>query len=284
MYHFVPIFTQKLLSNLGIDVTQYAQFIDSFLTDVGVSLSAVTHYFVGDISQIHGGQDLAAREKKRAEIRPKEFDEEDPNTAALKERQAEKNTPIKELEKCEQVAKIFFDITEVSLYEVIKLVSSEVKNATSPARVATAATPGTGRQNNEDPVPYSLDSYTSLSCLLCFMHECPFHAHTSSSHDEDCVKETDDVYMNQPTKIPGWSYSSITAVQDPWQEDEECSKMCFINDREARNVILGEWTEAQKVLLRSSAEVLRNNPRFACLSACIINKPCSEVCKISGII
>ena len=40
---------------------------------------------------------------------------------------------------------------------------------------------------------------------------------------------------------------------------------------------LSDWSPAQDALLKSSAAVLRNNPRCSCLITSIINKPCAEV-------
>jgi hypothetical protein len=99
------------------------------------------------------------------------------------------------------------------------------------------------------------------------------------------------------TQIPHWTYSSQQARKDPFGENEFCSKQCFkivrssfystriiANNRKdgmTEKVILGPWSQAQRDTLHTSAGVLRNNPRCACLCASIINKPCAEVFKSS---
>jgi hypothetical protein len=95
------------------------------------------------------------------------------------------------------------------------------------------------------------------------------------------------------TQIPHWTYSSQQARKDPFGENEFCSKQCFKIVRSSfhitkviadnrkhgmlEKVILGPWSQAQRDTLHTSAGVLRNNPRCACLCASIINKPCAEV-------
>lgn len=67
-------------------------------------------------------------------------------------------------------------------------------------------------------------------------------------------------------------------MKDPWGSDNGgCSEGCFLKGDNAETAVTGEWSTAQTALLRSSAGVLKNNPRCACLIASIINKPCAEV-------
>ncbi|KAF8253995.1 SET domain-containing protein [Wilcoxina mikolae CBS 423.85] len=66
-------------------------------------------------------------------------------------------------------------------------------------------------------------------------------------------------------------------MMDPFAENEFCSPYCFKQASNIETVVARQWTTAQIDLLRTSAGVLRNNPRCACLCAAIINKPCAEI-------
>lgn len=68
------------------------------------------------------------------------------------------------------------------------------------------------------------------------------------------------------------------SIVDPWGSDHPwCSEKCFLKGDNAETAVTRTWSPAQTALLRSSAGVLKNNTRCACLIASIINKPCAEV-------
>jgi hypothetical protein len=91
--------------------------------------------------------------------------------------------------------------------------------------------------------------------------------------------------MNLATNLPGWSSQSKGAAKDPWGgSDKPCSSDCFLktlnNEKSKRRQLhynANKWSAAQNQVLRSSALVLKNNPRCACLIASVINKKCEEV-------
>ena len=178
----------------------YGIFLEHFLSEASVSLEAVIQYLIGDISQIHGGNDPSGSSIRRAkDALPENFNLHDPKIiSALQDVQAV--DPL-ELELAERVCHIWKATTKMSLWEVVKKTSRAIKNSLSPAKhTASNGAAGAGGKcdievaalTGGNPWPYSLDSYASLNCLICYMwvsseptrpsftdldcrHECPFH-------------------------------------------------------------------------------------------------------------
>lgn len=155
----------------------YGVFLEQFLSEAGVSLDAVIQYLIGDISQIHGGNDPSGSSIRRAKYAlPENFNLQDPKiNAALQDVQA---VDPRELELAERVCHIWKATTKMSLWEVVKKTSRAIKNSLSPAK-HTASNAAAGPSEKCDievaaltggnPWPYSLDSYASLNCLICYM-------------------------------------------------------------------------------------------------------------------
>lgn len=102
-----------------------------------------------------------------------------------------------------------------------------------------------------------------------------------SSEDDDArppSKRDSTIILKLATNVPGWSSMSKGSTTDAWGIDRPwCSKGCFLKGNNADTAVTGDWSPAQLALLRSSAGVLKNNPRCACLIASVINKSCAEV-------
>jgi hypothetical protein len=145
-----------------------------FLAEVKVSLDAVIQYLIGDINAM--GTDPEGALARRQATLPKDFDLKDPKVIAAKEKATlvEKS----ELEKAEIVCRVFKETTGISIWEVVKKMSSVVKDSMSPIKQTTsAATAAPNHRGDKDialmtggnPWPYSLDSYASLNCMVCYM-------------------------------------------------------------------------------------------------------------------
>ncbi|RPA92541.1 hypothetical protein L873DRAFT_183359 [Choiromyces venosus 120613-1] len=232
----------------------YTTFIHDFLHDLGLGFDAIVGYLVGDITGINNGISQTRSESLRISALPNDFDLEDVKIKALRERLG--TVTMEELEKAESVCRIFKQQTKISLWDVVKRVAPGVKDCLSSVKVtngggvfAKDTEEGTNEreiaaQTGGNPIPYSLESYATLNCLLCYMHECRFHL--SKDHDRLAMSggdddDDDDVDVTKPTKkgdviplivatsIPGWASMSKGATVDPWGgKDEECSVGCFI--------------------------------------------------------
>ncbi|RPB11327.1 SET domain-containing protein [Morchella conica CCBAS932] len=122
------------------------------------------------------------------------------------------------------------------------------------------------------------------------MHECPFHV--NKDHDRLAMSTItatgkDKTIFRLATNVQGWSYGAKGATKDPWGgkqgEENLCSEGCFMKEINKETAVTGVWSTAQLELLRSSAGVLKMNPRCACLITCVINKPCAEIYRQLGI-
>lgn len=104
---------------------------------------------------------------------------------------------------------------------------------------------------------------------------------TDSSEDGDAKtpsKKDNTIILKLATNVPGWSSMSKGSTTDAWGSGSPwCSEECFLKGDNADTAVTTEWSPAQVALLRSSAGVLKNNPRCACLIASVINKTCAEV-------
>ncbi|KAG0644669.1 hypothetical protein HOY80DRAFT_996830 [Tuber brumale] len=250
----------------------YTTFIHNFLRDLNLGFDAIVGYLVGDITGINNGISKPRSEALRAGALPNDFDREDAKIKAIRERLG--TVTMGELEKAESVCRIFKQQTKISMWDVVKRVAPAVKDCLSSAKVtngvggAFAKDTDDGSKEREiaaqtggNPIPYSLESYATLNCLLCYMHECRFHRqsipqiikllllpncpHTndassfkivSKDHDRLAMSggdDDDDVDVTKPTRkgdviplkvatsVPGWASMSKGAIVDPWHGKDE---------------------------------------------------------------
>lgn len=249
----------------------YTTFIHDFLQDLDLSFDAIIGYLVGDITGINHGISKRS-EALRATALPKDFDREDVKIKALRERLG--TVTMEELEKAESVCRVFKLQTKISMWDVVKRVAPAIRDCLSSAKVsnggggAFAKDTDDGSKEKEiaaqtggNPIPYSLESYATLNCLLCYMHECRFHRKSistnhkalfllnhlyvnyafffkivSKDHDRLAMSggdDDDDADVTKPTKrgdviplkvatsVPGWASMSKGATVDPWGGRDE---------------------------------------------------------------
>jgi len=174
----------------------YTTFIHDFLQDLDLSFDAIIGYLVGDITGINNGIPKRT-EALRASALPKDFDREDVKIKTLRERLG--TVTMEELERAESVCRVFRQQTKISMWDVVKRVAPVIRDCLSSAKVsngggAFAKDTDDGSKEKEiaaqtggNPIPYSLESYATLNCLLCYMHECRFHRKSISANYEALV-------------------------------------------------------------------------------------------------
>ena len=177
----------------------YTTFIHDFLQDLDLSFDAIIGYLVGDITGINNGIPKRT-EALRASALPKDFDREDVKIKTLRERLG--TVTMEELERAESVCRVFRQQTKISMWDVVKRVAPVIRDCLSSAKVsngggAFAKDTDDGSKEKEiaaqtggNPIPYSLESYATLNCLLCYMHECRFHRKSISANYETLVPPT----------------------------------------------------------------------------------------------
>ncbi|KAL7267775.1 hypothetical protein RUND412_009625 [Rhizina undulata] len=170
----------------------YSYFIEDFLKEFDLTFESITSYFIGNVKRLHGGINPTKNEQIRKEALPDDFNSSASNMITLREKLRE--VTIEELERAELVCKVFKECTKISLWNVVKIVNDAVKNSLAPNKVTgsggTLEDDGTRKAKEKkqvseltgvNPRPYSLESYSALSCVLCYMHECPYHDSTANN-------------------------------------------------------------------------------------------------------
>jgi hypothetical protein len=154
----------------------FGVFIHDFLREVDVSEDAVTRYLIGDISKIHGGADNVTAQKTREGALSSDFELGSIKKTNMLNKTAE--VSVAELERAEYICALFKSVTKVSLWEVIKKTSSAVKDNLLPTKhTATSSSAANNEEKHREvarltggnPLPYTLDTYTNLYCLICHM-------------------------------------------------------------------------------------------------------------------
>lgn len=129
----------------------------------------MTHYLIAN---------KVRNESVRRESLPEDFDPDDPKVKACRE--SLEPVTQEELGRAEMACRVFKQQTKISMWEVVKRADQMVKDSIGPARLTTGNTTGGKDKGGErekevkeltggNPLPYSLESYAALNCLLCFM-------------------------------------------------------------------------------------------------------------------
>jgi hypothetical protein len=157
-----------------LDASFYISFMKNFLEEVDVSLDAVILYLIGDISQMYADQNSALARRKST--LPKDFDLTDPKVKTAQKKAT--SVELSELYAAETVCRVFKEMTGISVWEVAKKLSSVVKDSLSPTKQMTTGASAVLNETGDkevalltggNPWPYSLDSYASLCCVVCYM-------------------------------------------------------------------------------------------------------------------
>lgn len=159
----------------------YEPWLEDFLGELGLDGRIIGYYLVGDISKIRGGNDPQNTEVRREESLPDGFDPTDEKIMKIKAKLNDKyrDFSASELEKCEMVAHVFKEMTDVSLWDCVKNRSTVGGHTLSPSKTKdglSETASGMKAWTGGSPWPYSLESYALMSCAICYMHECPFHS------------------------------------------------------------------------------------------------------------
>ncbi|KAK9448900.1 uncharacterized protein V1518DRAFT_416628 [Limtongia smithiae] len=163
--------------------------------------------------------------------------------------------------KVETMCRIFKDLTKTSIWEIINLYSAsaiiEDKRASLRSSQASSA--------------YNLDSYASLLCSSCFVHECPWH-------DASYVTLDIDGSIKSSTLKECTHVNKSTAAHKILPNDTLCSSDCFMAPvQPGRDKVTCEFTDEEISLIKMTAKVMIRNERTACLLVTLLNKPCREV-------
>ncbi|KAK9471592.1 uncharacterized protein V1510DRAFT_404071 [Dipodascopsis tothii] len=160
--------------------------------------------------------------------------------------------------RVEQFCRAYGEVTGVNVVDILGLMpNGALVGAERAERAADEAT------------PYSIDSYASLLCAFCCMHECPWHSAGYSSVGPDGETRAADVHEFK-------NHNKSTAAQNMFPDDEACSRECFLLRKKPAGRPAA-WTDEERAMVRMTAGVMRANARTACLLATILARPCAEI-------
>ncbi|KAK9478598.1 hypothetical protein V1514DRAFT_330535 [Lipomyces japonicus] len=241
----------KLISKIGITRTQLVSFFFNHVNSLSPSLQKLilpTH--ANDTSKSKNDKDVFEIEQtKRVMLQP--F--------------VTRLTQAGLLAKVEFFCKTFKQITKVSAWDVL---------ATFPVGRLIENKKSSLRSLNHSQT-YKFDSYSSLMCPLCFMHECPWH----SAESNYMAIEADGTF--KPAPLVDHDTSNLTtAAEQVLPRDSACSESCFLNHKikkETKKPSKSEWTNDDVQLLQMTGQVMKVNPRTACMLTTMVDKPCHEI-------
>ncbi|KAK9461481.1 uncharacterized protein V1516DRAFT_676090 [Lipomyces oligophaga] len=196
----------------------------------------------------------------RREIFPDWFEIEDKKRKVFEEHLRKLDAKL--ISRIEMVAKLFKEITKISFMEFVNLLPATFFVEDKRASLRSSQTSSV---NN-------LDSYQSLLCTLCYMHECPWHESTYVALGADgAVKSVPLSLQNRVNK----SYSGKSILPD----DIPCSNECFINERGVRSQgsKAVDWSEEEISMIKMTAKVMMRNDRYSCLLVTLLDRPCYEI-------
>ena len=195
----------------------------------------------------------------------------------------------------------FSDLTGMSLWQVLKSSDAVSVMLSSSDVTKLGISVGNGKSY--------LDPYSSLTCLSCFLHNCPGHGEQSWEDKENPMKDWNLlsakplkgihhalIYsninktilqvshvvqsrfrgMNKDKTISGKAWTKTGRHGVSFRDDEFCSSECYWK-KENRTETMPAWSLEESELFTSLLPAYVHTPRAPCLIALAINKPCASI-------
>ncbi|KAK9263474.1 hypothetical protein V1519DRAFT_496124 [Lipomyces tetrasporus] len=251
------MFEDKTESQAEILRREKAQFLAvdffNFIANYGLTKGQLVSYFL-----YHVGSNAAAQKQ----VLPDKFELDEKKWKLLEEHTRKLDARL--VRKVELICRIFKDMTKTSVWEILNLCAAnaliEDKRSSLRSSQSTAA--------------FSLDSYSSLLCSFCFMHECPWH-------DATYMTVGPDGSMRPPSLQERDNTNRSTAGRKIMPEDIPCSPDCFMkvlkSDTPETMTRPVEWKDDEVSMLKMTASVMIRNERTSCLLTTIISKSCRDI-------
>ena len=251
--------------------------IRRFLGRIGSSTEDVVQYLFGDLESILAtSREVREAIRKRSALLPRKVDSGDATVRALLSMASEPQ-PSRIL-VAHMACSAFHTATDgLSLWEVIRKEATLAHNA-SPVKPTRPTPTSNTADRSSASHPMSLETYTSLGCLICFRHVCPGHAEHDS---EDTWKGIVGPAASNLTSPTGRSLSTIGmdehAGGNNATEPAVCSESCFHKEENLRRAPSSEWTVDQIILLETLMPAYSNYEAASCFLRLGIRKPCAEI-------
>ncbi|KAK9240494.1 hypothetical protein V1525DRAFT_448022 [Lipomyces kononenkoae] len=249
------IFEDKTESHAEVLRREKAQFLAAdifhFMANYGLSKTQLVSYFL-----FHVGSNAAVRKL----VLPDNFELDEKKRKQLEEHTRKLDSRI--VWKIELICRIFKDMTRTSIWEILNLYPA---NALIDDKRSSL-------RSSQSAATFSLDSYSSLLCSFCFMHECPWH-------DSTYLTVAPDGSIRPPFRQECDNTHRSTAARKIIPEDVPCSSDCFMKQSHKPDSLTRavEWKDNEISTLKMTASVMIRNERASCLLATIIDKSCREI-------
>ncbi|KAK9453029.1 hypothetical protein V1511DRAFT_506318 [Dipodascopsis uninucleata] len=160
--------------------------------------------------------------------------------------------------KVELICRLFKEITKVSVWEVLNIFP--VNSLTEDKRASL--------RSSQTTATFSLDSYSSLLCQFCYMHECPWH-------DSSFLTVTPDGSLKPPSLHDCNNSNRSEAKRRILPDSVPCSGSCKIQASPPKS--LRAWSDEDISIMKMTYNVMGANNRISCILATIIDRPCNEI-------
>ncbi|KAI9682024.1 MAG: hypothetical protein M1817_000078 [Caeruleum heppii] len=141
--------------------------------------------------------------------------------------------------------------------------------------------PSATRQLSSKLHALSLETYTTLGCLVCHRHECPGHGEFYLKNEEDHIRR----------RVVGPTEEEMASVPLPARMDQEtehctavqpCSRQCCRHTNDAlQQDPFGPtqtvWTKADAALVEKLSSAYLDYREACCVMSFLIRKPCIEI-------
>ncbi|KAK9337883.1 hypothetical protein V1521DRAFT_447392 [Lipomyces starkeyi] len=249
------MFEDKTESHAEVLRREKAQFLAAdffnFMANYGLSKSQLVSYFLYNV-----GSNAVVRKL----VLPDKFELDEKKRKLLEEHTRKLDSSL--VWKIELICRIFKEITRTSIWEILNLYPA---NALIDDRRSSL-------RNSQSTAAFSLDSYASLLCSFCFMHECPWH-------DSTYMTVGPDGSIRPPSLQECDNTNRSTAARKIIPEDLPCSPDCLMkkSDRPESLTTPVEWTDDEISMIKMTASVMIRNERTSCLLTTIVNRSCREI-------
>ncbi|KAI9807850.1 MAG: hypothetical protein M1825_005156 [Sarcosagium campestre] len=258
--------------------------VTGFLSLIGSSMTDILYYHIGNItswqksaSPFHTNLSTTAREVVQID---------DAQRQALLE-----SLPVPDsahITLSARACKAFIDATDLELWHVVRY-QAEKKGLLAPEKPV---------QSSQGTQGASLETYSSLGCLVCKMNECPEHGKydgknhrrrivtanaistTSSSTGTDTRGAQTDVEVvasREDYTRPVPTDNELEDVVDCRHASKSCGDWCFLAKDNLTKSPQSIWSDMETEILVSTLPAYRHLENAACLFTSVIEKPCFEI-------
>ncbi|KAI9791551.1 MAG: hypothetical protein M1833_001507 [Piccolia ochrophora] len=250
-----------------------------YLKHVRCPAMDIVHYLIGDILEWEQTEatlfTLEMAKKARASVAM-----EDAQRNVIKS-----NLPYlspRQIDDAVKTCDAFERITDMALWDVVKLLGETqlLMGAGKSTHVSTGSQPS--HIHSESAKVGSVETYTSLGCLVCKMHECPEHGKSGEKDKRRrIIGDSETAHSRALAELTNTPDNSSTPIERANEgtltNDVSCSDSCFFARANRRTKAASKWSKSQEDLLTSTMPAYRQCRNAPCRFTPVIEKSCNEI-------